>query len=195
MDFNSLPWIEITGVVISLIYLFFSIRSSIWLWPFGLLSALLYCYIYLNNRFYADMGLQAYYVVISIYGWIIWRRGTQDSKTVNQLKIRRVKSREVWWIGLIFLVLWLGLFFVLSGLTDSDVPFGDSFTTAGGIVATWMLARKIIEHWLLWIVIDAVSLGLYFFKELYPTTLLFGVYTLMAMIGYFTWRKEFLAQT
>jgi nicotinamide mononucleotide transporter len=80
--------------------------------------------------------------------------------------------------------------FILINFTDSEIPYWDAFTTAGSFVATWMLARKIIEHWLIWIIVDSVSLGLYIYKGLYATVILFAVYTLLAVMGYIEWKKE-----
>ena len=84
----------------------------------------------------------------------------------------------------------LVIVYVLKSFTDSDVPWGDGFTTAGSIVATWLLARKILEHWLLWIVIDGVAAGLYFYKGLYPSFLLYVIYALIAVLGYLQWKKS-----
>jgi nicotinamide mononucleotide transporter len=84
----------------------------------------------------------------------------------------------------------LGIVSVLKSFTDSDVPWGDGFTTAGSIMATWMLARKVLEHWLVWIVVDSVAAGLYFYKGLYPSFTLYLIYTFIAVIGYFQWRKS-----
>ncbi len=182
-------WIELSGALISLIYLYFSVKQIIWLWPFGLLSALFYIWIYYFSGFYADMGLQVYYVVISAYGWYHWSTGYDSAEGKRELKISRInRSTLVLLIG-IFLILWLGISFVLLRLTGSQVPIMDALTTAGAIVATWMLARKILEHWLLWVFVDAVSIGLYFYKGLYATASLFIVYTIVAIVGFLAWRK------
>ena len=191
---NLLTWItghwgEISAAVISLIYLYFSYKQNILLWPFGLLSALFYIWIYYNSGFYADMSLQGYYVVISVYGWYHWTRGHKSEKGSN-LKISRVKKREGSILFIVFLLLWLLISQVLIRFTDSQIPVMDALTTAGSIVATWMLARKIIEHWLLWIIIDTISLGLYIYKDLYATAVLFLIYTFVAIAGYFAWKRD-----
>ena len=191
---NLLTWItgnwdEISAAVISLIYLYFSYKQNILLWPFGLLSAIFYIWIYYNSGFYADMSLQGYYVVISMYGWYHWTRGGNTGKASN-LKVSRVKKRESLILFIVFLLLWLLISQVLIRFTDSQIPVMDALTTAGSIVATWMLARKIIEHWLLWIIIDTISLGLYIYKELYATAVLFLIYTLVAIAGYFAWKRD-----
>lgn len=181
-------WLEITGAVIGFIYIYFSIKQNIWTWPLGLATSFLYIFVFFFSKFYADMSLQFYYVVISIYGWYSWRNG--DHQKITQLQVSRTSLRL--WVKL-FLVNWL-LFVLIATIlvrfTDSPLPYWDAFTTALSIVATWMLARKKIEHWLIWIVVDAVSMGLYIYKGLFATTILFLVYTVMAGVGYYSWLKS-----
>jgi len=183
-------FIEVLGAVTGLIYLFFSIRQNIWLWPWGIITSLIYIYVFFQARFYADMSLQFYYLGISFYGWYFWRSGQKVVEKKFALPIIRTRIRE--WLVFVVIIFLLTVIsgYGLDNFTDSPLPYWDAFTTAGSIVATWMLARKYLEHWLIWIVIDAVSLGTYVYKELYPTVILFGVYTVMAAVGYFQWRKE-----
>ena len=141
--------------------------------------------------FYADMGLQGYYLVISCYGWYHWVYGNRGEKDGN-LPVSRASGKVLVFSVLIFIILFVSIAQVLGQFTDSDVPWGDAFTTAGSIIATWMLARKIIEHWLLWIVIDAVAAALYLSKAMYPTTFLYVIYAGIAIIGYFQWKKSFI---
>ncbi len=182
-------WIEISGALISLIYLYFSVKQIIWLWPFSLLSAVFYIWIYYFSGFYADMSLQFYYVLISLYGWYLWSAGKDSKKGKPELKINSVSRKTIIILACIFMILWLGISLVLIRYTDSQIPVMDALTTAGSIIATWMLAKKILEHWLLWIVIDAISIGLYFYKGLYATLALFIVYTIVAILGYLAWKK------
>ncbi len=182
-------WIEVAGVVISLVYLSFSVRQKIWLWPFGILSALFYIVIYYDHALYADMSLQFYYVIISIYGWFWWKKRSNENTHETELKVRSLNRQLLFKSMIVFLLLWAGLFGILANLTDSDVPVMDALTTAGGIVATWMLARKYIENWLLWIFVDGVSIFLYLYKELYATAILFLIYTLIAVFGYRSWKQ------
>ena len=182
-------YIEILGVITSLIYLNFSVRQSILLWPFGFLSSALFIYIFFINRFYADMSLQGYYLLISIYGWYHWARGTHKNNS-DALPVTRIKSVTAISLFIIFIGLWFIIAIVLIHFTDSDVPWGDAFTTAGSIVATWMLARKILEHWIIWIIVDAVSVGLYLYKDMYPTVFLYIIYTVIAIYGFFAWKRD-----
>lgn len=185
-------WVEVSGTITGLVYLYFSIRQSILTWPLGLITSALYVYVFFVSKFYADMGLQFYYVVISIYGWYAWLHGNGKTNHHGELKVSRT-SFALWGkLFIVNLVLYAGIAYVLINFTDSPVPYWDSFTTALSIVATWMLARKKLEHWLLWVIIDSVSLGLYIYKGLYATTILFFVYTVMAVVGFIEWRKDLM---
>lgn len=135
------------------------------------------------------MALQVYYVWISIYGWVLWSKKKNSANGKHNLKVTRIKKTLFNKLAIISLVLWILIYFILKNFTDSPVPFGDSFTTALSIIATYMLARKIIEHWLIWIVVDFVSLLLYLWKGLYPTSVMFVIYTAAAIWGYFEWKK------
>jgi len=180
-------YIELIGTVMGIIYLFLSVKGNIWLWFFGFCTSLLYVLVFFENKLYADMGINVYYVAISIYGWINWKFvGNDDSK---ELKIRRFNAYQLVVSIAVTAVFFIVIAFVLVRFTDADLAIPDAFTTAASIVATWMLARKIIQHWIYWIIIDAASLIIYIYKGLYPTAALFTVYTVMAVLGYFHWKK------
>ncbi len=182
-------YIEILGVITSLIYLYFSVKQNILLWPFGIISSAFFIYIFYSNRFYADMSLQGYYLLISIYGWFNWSRGRSGSDS-DKLPVTRIRLWTALILAVIFILLWLVTAILLNNLTDSDVPWGDAFITAGSIVATWMLARKILEHWLIWIIVDGVSVGLYLYKGMYPTVFLYIIFTVIAIIGFYKWKRD-----
>jgi len=188
-------YIEILGTISGLLYLYFSINQKIWLWPLGITTSAFYVYIFYVSNLYADMGLNAYYVIISIYGWYYWIFG-KKKRASQQLEISTL-NRKGWAYTIISIILlWIIIAIILLKLPKiinippSDLPYWDAFTTSASIIATYLLARKIIEQWLLWIVIDAVSAGLYIYKGLYPTVILFTVYTTLAAIGYCKWKKE-----
>ncbi|MCF6333195.1 MAG: nicotinamide riboside transporter PnuC [Draconibacterium sp.] len=185
--------IEMLGAILGILYIFFSIRQNILTWPTGLLTSALYIVVFFQSKFYADMGLQVYYVGISIYGWYFWIKGkkTEDSKTVPV----RLASKQLWIkLTVIATILYLVILAILLNFTDSDVPYMDSFTTALSIIATWMLAKKYIEQWLIWIFVDFISAGLYIYKGLWPTVILFVIYTAMAYLGYIEWKKDLKSQ-
>lgn len=181
-------WIELAGSVLSIIYLYLSIKQRVSLWIFGFLCSLLYVVVFFQSKFYADMSLQFYYLGVSAFGWISWKAGKPENR--KELPVKRTTPLSGAIILVIALVLYFLYYFILSEYTDSPLPKADAFTTALSIVATWMLARKMIEHWWLWIIVDSVSAGLYFYKALYPTAILFVIYTVMAIIGYRQWKKS-----
>jgi nicotinamide mononucleotide transporter len=185
-------YIEIIATITGLIYLLYSIRGNVLLWVYGIITSMLYVFVFFESKIYADMGINIYYVVISIYGWMHWRK--RGSGTKKELPVSRLN----FWNSMVLLTLTLVLFvfiaYILKVFTDSTIIFWDALITAGSITATWMLARKILEHWLIWVVIDGLSIGLYIFKGLYPTVLLFLVYTTLAVVGYLEWKKQWKVQ-
>lgn len=181
--------IELLGAILGILYIYFSIKQNILTWPTGLLTSLLYVYVFLNAKLYADMGLQAYYVFISLYGWYFWIKGNKP-ENAKRVLVKRT-SLSLWIkLALVSVIFYAIILFILLKFTNSDVPYMDSMTTALSIVATWMLARKYVEHWLIWIFVDAFSAGLYIYKGLWATVVLFIVYTVMAVLGYMEWKKD-----
>ncbi len=167
-----------------LIYLWLEYRASVWLWAANIVMPAIYIFVYAESGFYADMGINIYYLVASIYGWLMWRyRGREE----RELPITRTPRHKVAPLVAVGVVSWALILFVLLRFTDSTVPYGDSFTTAASIVALYMLARKYVEQWLVWIVVDVVCCGLYLYKGLYPTAVLYGLYAVLAVFGYRRW--------
>ncbi|MFV0591472.1 MAG: nicotinamide riboside transporter PnuC [Draconibacterium sp.] len=189
LEWLSKNQIEVLGAILGLLYIFFSIRQNIFTWPTGLISSFLYVIVFFNAKLYADMGLQVYYVLISLYGWYFWIKGKKpEASTQVPVQITSKKLRYI--LAISSVVLYFLILFILKNFTDSDVPYMDSLTTALSIVATWMLAKKYIGHWIIWIFVDAVSAGLYVYKGLWPTVILFTIYSIMAAVGYFEWKKD-----
>jgi nicotinamide mononucleotide transporter len=223
-------YIEVFGALTGIIYVILEIRQTIWLWPVGIITSAVYIWVFFTSKFYADMSLQGYYLVISCLGWYWWARGSglrakdlghrneeekgrggdrengrlrdtgtiildnsENSKVVDlekrRLPVARLNLRTGIILIIVFIILYALMWFILSGLTDSPVPGWDSFITSLSIVATWMLARKIYEHWFLWIVVNSVSAVLFLSRGLYPTVLLYVVYGLMSFVGLIAWKK------
>ena len=181
--------IELLGAILGILYIIFSIKQNIFTWPTGLLTSALYIVVFFKSALYAAMSLQVYYVFISIYGWYFWLKGKNDNNN-SALPVQMIKKKLWMKIGAFSILTYSLILLILLNFSDSDVPYMDSLTTSFSIVATWMLARKYIEHWLIWIFVDLVSTGLYIYKNLWPTVVLFIVYTVMAFIGYFEWKKD-----
>ena len=192
---NIQLFIEIVGAIIGLVYLWLEYRASFWLWIVGIVMSVFYIYIYYYEKFYADMGTYVYYLGANIYGLILWKRqGEQRAESggiedTDSMTTRSLPFRLIWPLAGIFVLAFLVLFLILSKRTDSPVPYGDAFTTALSIVAMWMMAKKYYQHWLLWVVVNITSTGLYFWKGLYPTAILFVFYTIGSVMGYFKWKS------
>ncbi len=192
---SVLEWIisnktELAGTIFGLVYVWLSIRQSLYTWPAGILTSLFYCTVFFYAKFYAGMGLQVYYLIISMYGWWSWGHSENAGSEKIILKVSLTRNLEWIRLGGVSIALNVIIWFLLDKYTDSPVPFWDSFTTTWSIIATWMLARKKLEHWLIWIFVDLISAAVYFCRGLYPTVILFFVYTAMAIIGFFEWQKE-----
>lgn len=192
LEWLKSDYIELLGALAGFVYLMLSIRQHIYLWPFGIITSVLYVIVFYTQKFYADMGLQVYYVVISIYGWYHWKFGKK--KDSAKLPVGRLKTKHWMYHFFIITIIFFVILWILVNYTDSDVPIGDAFTTALSITATWMLAQKKLEHWILWIVVDLVSMGLYIYKGMYPTVALFFLYTSLAIVGFREWRKDYYSQ-
>ena len=182
-------YVELLGAILGLIYIWFSVRQKILTWPVGLLSSVFYIVIFFQARLYAGMGLQVYYAAMSIYGWYYWAKG-RNIDTGEKINVSFTRPFLWMMITAAFVVIFILIVLVLKNYTDSDVPFIDAFTTTAGIIATWMMARKLIENWIIWVFTDLISVFLYIEKQLWVTALLYLVFTTMAILGFVEWRKN-----
>lgn len=187
MNWLITNWIEILGVAFALSFLYFEFKESAWLWPLAIVSSSFYIWIFYDAKIYADMSLQFYYVIISVYGWYAWRK--QKGIGVD-LKIHRISKALIFKMIPVFIGLYAILYFILNTYTDSPIPMGDAFTSAIAIIATWMLSRKILEQWILWVIANFVSVGLYFYRGMDVTPYLYIVYGIVSIAGYFEWSKK-----
>ena len=183
--------LELIGLIIGLLYLLLEYKANIWLWPVGVIMPIVYIIIFYQNKFYADMTFNVYYLFASIYGWYIWAKSLE--KTDKGL-ISHLPKKYIVGLSAIFVAIFAAIAFLLINFTDSEVPYGDSFTTTLSILAMWMLAHKYIEQWLLWIVVNAVTAVLYHNKELNITVILFIVNFFVSILGYVKWKKMMLEQ-
>ncbi len=184
--------IELVAVCFSIMYVLFASLGKIWCWPSALISTSLFTYIMYEANLYQETILYVYYVIMAIYGWYEWVWGGQRHQGV------RVRSYNINRIVLIIgistgISVVTGYFF--ANYTDNSMPYLDAFTTIFALITTWMVARKILENWLFWIVIDAASVILFLNRDLYFTTGLYIFYTLIAVFGYFKWRQLMEQQT
>ncbi|MDD2593770.1 MAG: nicotinamide riboside transporter PnuC [Bacteroidales bacterium] len=192
-EYISVHWFEIIAASLGIIAIYFQINAKPFYWLISLVVSAMYIVVYYTSKLYADMSMQFYYVGMSIYGLWAWLFGQKrnDNDERAPLPISTINNIKTW---IIIAIITVGTFFligfILANYTGSNVPWWDAFTTALSFVATWMLARKKIENWIFWIVVDATSVALYIYKQLYPTTILFVLLTFLAVVGYIQWRKE-----
>ena len=180
--------LQIVGVTLGLLYLWLEYRANTWLWVVGMLMPCVHSVLYFRSGLYADFAMQIYYIAAGLYGLTAWLIG--DKRKERKLEIAHTPLRLVVPLVAIYAVLHIAIYFILVHLTDSSVPFWDSMTTAMSMVAMWMLSRKYMEQWLVWCVVDAVTVGLYLYKGIPLTAGLYTLYTALAIAGYLRWKRE-----
>lgn len=185
--FLSTHALEIAGVLLGLLYLFQELRQSPAMWITGIIMPCISLFVYYRAGLYADFGIDIYYILAAVYGFIVWKKGGKGGK---ELPVTHMPLRMVLPFTLLFAAVFALIAFVLIRWTDSTVPFADSFTTALSIVALLMLARKWLEQWWAWAVVDAVSAALYIYKGIPFYAGLYSLYTVLAIYGYFKWHKS-----
>lgn len=178
---------EIAGVVLGIIYLIQELKASRLMWITSIIMPVISLFVYYRAGLYADFGIDIYYVLIAIYGYIAWRWGSKDKK--EELPITHTPRRYVFALCAAAVLLFLGIRFILTNWTDSTVPNLDALTTALSIVAMFMLARKWMEQWWVWFVVDAISTGLYVYKGIPFYAGLYGLYTILAVYGWYKWKR------
>lgn len=187
-----MDYLEMTGALIGLIYLWLEYKASIYLWLASIVMPAVYLVVYYRAGLYADFGINVYFLLASVYGWLAWKLGGRKAVAADGPEpsgLSHFSLSLLPRVMAVFLLLFVGIGWVLLRFTDSTVPWSDSFTTAASVIAMWMLARKYVEQWLVWIAVDVVSSALYVYKELYFTAALYALYTLIAVWGYRNWIK------
>ena len=175
--------IESVAVLFSVVYVILAANENIWCWAAAIISVSLYVYIFYTVQLYPETGLQIFYFIMAIVGYYMWNK--QDKERIKEWS--ETKHLLIILFGAIF-TFFMGFYF--STYTDSQMPIIDSFTTVFSIIATYMVIKKVLGNWLYWIVIDAVSVYIYFNRDLHLTSLLFVAYTIIAVFGYFAWMKR-----
>ena len=180
--------LEIIGTLVGLAYLWLEYKASIYLWIASIIMPAIYIFVYYEAGLYADFGINIYYLGAAVYGWWVWKYGHKP-KTMEELPITRMPARSWLKAAVVFLVAQFVIAWLLINHTDSNVPWWDAFTTALSVIGMWMLARKYLEQWLVWIVVDVICVGLYIYKDLYFTAGLYGLYAVIAIFGWINWKK------
>ena len=194
-EFLAEHWLDIVTTVLGLAYILLEYKASIWMWLVGFLMQALGIVLYYQKGLYADCGMEFYYLAMTVYGYYRWvktplphREGSGEG-----LHIRHFPKRLIGYWILVIGSVWALIYWLLVTFTNSNVPLADSFTTALSIVGIWALAHKYLEQWFIWIAVDVVTCVLYFYKDIPFKASLYALYVVIAIFGYFKWRKMMTA--
>ena len=184
---SPVTWLEIVAFVLAIWMVVANIRVNPIAWPLAIVSSLLYLALFAGSRLYGEAALQLVFIVVAGWGWWQWLRGTAADGSA--LKVRTLTARGRWLMVGIFAIAWpvVGLF--LKRHTNTDVPWWDAFPTAGSLIGQWLLGRKYVENWPIWVVVNGVSVGLFVYKGLWLTTVLYSVFIVMSFIGWRAWQR------
>ncbi len=183
--------LEIIAAVVGAISVYLSVRQNIWSWPTGVVTVALYAVVFYHQKFYAGMGLQVVFAVLCAYGWYQWLYGGQNR---TELRVTRTTPQLGALLALIAISGAAALGVFLRGVTDAVLPLLDSFLSGTSLVAQWMMTRKKLENWLVWIGVDALYVGMFIYQRLYGTAALYAVYLVLAARGYIDWKRSMALQ-
>ena len=187
--------LQIVGVALGLLYLYLEYKANIWLWIVGIIMPIVHGTLYFRSGLYADCAMQAYYIMAGLYGLAVWRKKSLSKNQGPHSVDICTTPTKIWpTICALYVALPAAIYILLIKFTDSTVPFWDSMTTALCIVAYWMLSRKFVEQWLVWLAVDAITVGLYIYKDIPLTAGLYALYCILAIAGYRRWRKMIRTQ-
>lgn len=179
--------VEVVAVVFGLIYIVLAAKENIWCWPAGFIGTGTSVYLFWDGSLYMESALNVYYLLMAIFGWWQWQYGSEERA---RLAIRSLVAKEHFTILGLIAALTLTSGYLLSNNTDAALPYLDSFTTWAAVITTWMVARKILENWLYWIVINSATIYLYIDRGFLLYAVLFGLYVIIALWGYRQWRHN-----
>ncbi len=189
----SIHYVELLGSALGILGVFFQIKQNIWVWPISIIASVLYVLVFLHVHLYALMSLQFYFIAVSIYGWYQWKHPKPENNVITEeLPVTRLNLKTILIYSALFVGFWMILYWFLKEFTDDSQPFWGSIITALSLVASLMLAKKIIEQWLVWIIADSIAVVIYFNQHLYPTTIFYFILVIMAIIGFKQWKKEMI---
>lgn len=187
LDARGSSCLELVAVVFGVASVFLSVRENIWSWPTALVNVSFYFALFFKSGLYSDMGLQVMYFGLSLYGWYQWLYG---GKGRTALRVSRTPSRVWAVLAVIAVVVWASLGKLTSRLPGVSLPYVDAATTTTSLVAQWMMTRKLVENWMLWIMVDVVYIGMFVFKGLYLTAANYAIYLALAALGHRAWKRS-----
>lgn len=185
---NVLTTYEAIAMFLAIAYIFLAIRQSLWCWPAAFLSTLIYTILFFDVSLLMDSFLNVYYLIMAVYGWYSWKYGGKEEQELEVVTYGVTQNIK---IIILLCAVSLILGYIMTNYTTASFAYMDSLTTVFAIFATFLLAKKVLENWIYWIVIDAVSIYIYIQKSLNLTALLFIIYTILAFIAYKNWKEEY----
>lgn len=188
LDAHGSSCAEAFGFITGVLNVWLVTRQSLWSWPLGVLNAVFYAIVFARAGLYSDTGLQGVYFVLSLYGWWYWWRGGSERAP---LPVVRTPSQLAWWLVAIGTAAWVLLATITSRIPGAALPWVDAALVATSLVAMWMMTRKMLENWLLWIAVDVIYIGLFINRQLPLTAVLYTVFLGLAVHGYRSWRVSF----
>lgn len=191
LQLEATTLIEIIAVVFGILSVWFARKENTLVFPTGIISVLLYIFICVDVKLYADMGINAFYFIMSVYGWYNW---THKNGIIEDRKITQTTKQEKIIIVIALIIFFFILYYVLTHFTDSNVPIIDSTTTSIFLVGMWLMAKKKVENWTFWIIGDLISIPLYAYKGLILTSFQFIIFLFLAIIGFIEWRNRLRLQ-
>lgn len=184
----KLLYLEAIAFMSGVVNVYLATRCSLWNWLFGIITVSLYAIIFFNTKLYADMGLQGVFLIFQFYGLYQWCYGSSEKKPIA---MQLMSHSTCFSLALAAIILFVGINFILKHSTDSTTIYPDATITTLSLIAQWMMSKKYLRHWVLWIVVDLFSIGLYISKTLYLTALLYSVFMLLCIKGYYQWRETY----
>lgn len=190
INFIIINWIEIIGAFFGLLYLYYEYKADIKMWFTGIIMSVFYTIVFIEASFYAFACINIYYILAGLYGWIKWSKPVEiNSNESIDIGLLHTPTRLIFPILISVTMIFVAISYILQTYTNSTVAWADSFITTGSIVAMWMLAQKYVEQWLLLIVINIASVFLYLYQDLYPTSIMYLIYSIVSVFGYLNWTK------
>jgi len=187
---ETLQILDILATIVGLVYIWLEYKASIYLWLLGIIMPAIDIFKYFKAGLYADFGMAIYYLLAAVYGFIIWKFFKKKGQGGSmEMPITHFNKKLIMPSTLVFFVSWSAIYFILVRFTNSTVPFTDSFVNALSFIGLWALARKYVEQWLIWILVDAISCALYVYKGIPFTAALYGLYVIIAILGYYKWKR------
>ena len=181
-------WLEVVAAALALVMVGCNMREIHWGWPLAIVSSLLYVFVFAQARIYGDASLQVFFAVVALWGWFQWLRGHRADGSA--LQVSRLTVRGALWSVAACAVAWPAVALFLIRFTDTDVPWFDGFATGLSLVGQFLLGRKFIENWIVWLAVNTVSIGLFVHKGLWLTVGLYAVFAVLSVAGYFAWRQR-----